>query len=327
MKGVYQRKKHLNNETISFADSFFNRLIAKRYSENVDNILVALEGNITPINVADGSIKSISMDSKKLFPDILAFSVETNDYLIIELKVKKQTEREAVTELYAYETELINHVPLIERSSIHKIIVSTKFESSLKHAVSDMILHGDSVICLKPVIENSNISGYFVVDAYEWTVVNYDLPRDLSKGIFNGVGLCFYKSMNYKKSISQKNVIHDMHLAVDLLRDIDNRAGGNGFTLIWKRDNKSGSSIEDTLTDYFVYLFAINPYLVYLREVYSRKDCLSKFICKHISDSDKLEDGAQEYKKSLERIKYSNFPHPKGVMHLENSILQTIKKA
>ena len=26
-------------------------------------------------------------------------------------------------------------------------------------------------------------------------------------------------------------------------------------------------------------------------------------------------------------IKISNFPHPKGVMHLENSILQTIKKA
>ncbi len=295
--------KRLDDETSAAGDSFFNRIIAKRYRENVDTILETFKGDITPINVEDGSIRSISMDPQKLLPDILALSVETNDYLIFELKVKKQTEREAVTELYAYETELINHVPLIERSSIHKIIVSTEFGSSLKHAVSDMILHGDSVICLEPVIEDSKITGYLIVDAYEWTVVNYELPLDLSKGIFNGVGLCFYKSTNYKKSISEKKVIQDMHLAVDLLRDIDNRAGGNGFSLIWKRENKSGSRIEDTLTDYFVYSFAINPYLVYLREVYSREDCLSKFICKHISDSDKLEDGAQEYKKSWERVK------------------------
>jgi hypothetical protein len=36
-----------------------------------------------------------------------------------------------------------------------------------------------------------------------------------------------------------------------------------------------------------------------------------------------LEDGCQ----LADTLIDSNFPHPKGVMHLENSILQTIKKA
>ena len=72
---------------------FFNRLMEHRYNNNVRIILESLEGDIEIINNEEGSIKSISLGDSTLYPDILAKSIQTNDYLIFELKIDANTER------------------------------------------------------------------------------------------------------------------------------------------------------------------------------------------------------------------------------------------
>lgn len=302
-KKIDKTADFLKKKTVSTGSGFiFDSMRLDIYQESVLNILDLLQGDLEVINLKDGKIKSIAMDSGKLYPDILAMGNESSRYYIIELKGNKKTEREALTELYAYEAEIMNHLPMLAKDSIVKIIIATDYYPTLCHAVTNSIFRGDLILCLKPEFHEGEIHRYIIEDVLEWTKVDYEPLTTDNRNIFEGVSICFYKNPSYSDDISEKEVIQDMKFASEFLGNIEGGNRGNGFCIVWKR-NASNNHIYDTITDFGITVFVINPYLLSIRDIFQRDDVLSEFIYANYYDRDWGETGNQLLNTSWEILR------------------------
>ena len=65
-------------------------------------------------------------------------------------KVGKKTEREAITEIFAYIFELRNHLPHLNNREISVVIIAEAFGTLLSHAVLQLLsFFSIRVMCLK----------------------------------------------------------------------------------------------------------------------------------------------------------------------------------
>ena len=281
---------------------FFDQLVYSKYREMEQNVLCALDDELELINIGDGknrAIGSISMDKNRLMPDILAIGVNSGEYYIFELKTSTQASRQALTELYAYEEELQNHFPTLGRRNIHKIIISTQFNSTLLHAVANAVFKGDSILCLMPVFGGDAVKKYVVHNALEWEPMN---STSLSKELMEGITWCFYQASDYKDVISEREVVQDMKFAVDYLKDVEGEHSGSGFCFVWKR-KRTGNKLFPTSTDYGVTLFDVNPYRTSVRHLARQKDSLSKYTMKNFGKHAYYEYSGLVLKKYTDKIR------------------------
>lgn len=94
--------------------------------------------------------ESISLDDRMLFPDLLIHNPGTQTLIIVEIKKSRQTERQALTELLAYEHEVRNHLPFLSDLNLCYVLVSTEFSTLLDHSISSLIAwESKQVLCLK----------------------------------------------------------------------------------------------------------------------------------------------------------------------------------
>lgn len=112
--------------------------------------------------------KNISLDkTERLFPDLLLFSPENSTFFIIEIKRDEQAERQAITELLAYEHELKNLFPFMSNIEVCFILIASDFNTLLSHSVSSLSLwQNKKVLPLK-------INGIENEDENEWSLSLY----------------------------------------------------------------------------------------------------------------------------------------------------------
>ena len=112
--------------------------------------------------------KNISLDkTERLFPDLLLFSPENSTFFIIEIKRDEQAERQAITELLAYEHELKNLFPFMSNIEVCFILIASDFNTLLSHSVSSLSLwQNKKILPLK-------INGIENEDENEWSLSLY----------------------------------------------------------------------------------------------------------------------------------------------------------
>ncbi len=110
-------------------------------------VLSSLQG----LQIISKNSKSISRTpGERLFADLLCSNVEGGRFIVVEVKSQKSTAREAVTELLAYEHEILNHVPFASSGEVLMVVVSREFSTLLDHAVTGLNTWTHrNVLCLK----------------------------------------------------------------------------------------------------------------------------------------------------------------------------------
>ena len=114
-----------------------NEIVSQKYISSVEKVmdLIACDGNI----IFDDGKKNISKKSQEgLHPDFVIYNEEDDAYVIIELKVSSNAERQAVTEVMAYQLEIRNYLPGLSNYNIPIVIISQDYRPLLKHAVASM---------------------------------------------------------------------------------------------------------------------------------------------------------------------------------------------
>jgi hypothetical protein len=75
--------------------------------------------------------------------------------IIVELKKSKQTERQAMTELLAYEHEVKNYFPFLSNLDLCFVLVSTEYSPLLEHSVAALTTwESKQILCLNPLCQH-----------------------------------------------------------------------------------------------------------------------------------------------------------------------------
>lgn len=123
-----------NSNNTDFVPNFsFDYLSRKKNIQASNNVLETLQFlEIISIDL------SVSLQKGEILrPDLVCYNPEKRVFVIFEIKRDKLTERQALTELYAYEQEIRNILPFIGNSEIQTVLISKDWDTLLEHAVSN----------------------------------------------------------------------------------------------------------------------------------------------------------------------------------------------
>ena len=133
-------------------DNFWPRLpvdyLARtRVAEAAEYVLCRLHS----LELVTHSRKSISLSAgETMYTDLLYCNTEQATFVLLELKIGAQTEREAVTELLAYEQEILNHCPFLSHDDLVFIVIGTEFRTTLDHSLAGIMTWSRRrVLCLR----------------------------------------------------------------------------------------------------------------------------------------------------------------------------------
>lgn len=242
-----------------------NDIISQRYISSVETVmdLVSCEGKI----ICDDGKKNISMNSSEtLRPDFVIYNEEDDAYIIVELKVSANAERQAVTEVMAYQLELRNYLPGLSNYNIPIVIISQDYRPLLKHAIFSMLMENQNVLCLS-VNEDALMNGRTeevleIVDCDTWSEIKWECRKDS----LVGYTLSFYKIG--EQSYSDKEMENIISMTTVLISTEAEKVNSNGFAIAWKFKNADGFDKESFyMTDYFVTYFCVDPYKNYVESV------------------------------------------------------------
>lgn len=270
-KQIISRLKETNFLDLISNKNLINKEISKLYKEDflfyfsIDYILYryyiescekALKNLEYPLIIINGeNIRNISLEeNERLYPDILLFNRDLNNYIIIELKRDKQTEREAITELLGYQFEIKNIFPLSGNNQTLLILIATDYSVLLQHSINGLLLNQQIVMCLKPIIKRNKFENFEIIIPDIWTNTNYPL---LNEEIFQGVTFCI--RMKNKDFITQE-LDTILNNSLDYLQSDGDLSGNTGFAIASIANPVL--KLEDGIADAFIYFFSLNPYKV-----------------------------------------------------------------
>ena len=116
----------------TFPIDYLSRLANLRAAKSV-------MGSLGGLTLVAKNTKNLSAaKGEQLFTDLLYCNEETSTFVVIEVKNQSGSVREAVTELLAYEHEILNHVPFSGSDDIKMVVVSREFSTLLDHAVTGL---------------------------------------------------------------------------------------------------------------------------------------------------------------------------------------------
>jgi hypothetical protein len=228
--------------------------------------------------ITGSTIKNISLDpNNRLFPDYTLFNPEQGTFLLLELKKDAQTEREAITELFAYALELKNHLPLIANSDIKLVIISAKFNALLEHAIS-LILLGTSfdILCLKVFGKHTDLQ-LELHFPNSWTDI---WQKSLPMESISTVSLIPYLNSKENSNLTYEQI---MLMTMDLIAFEGNRVNSNGFAVFWKSEPLPG------VDEFGITICQVNPFLFLAKSiengfVHNANQPLAKFILEKAKD-------------------------------------------
>lgn len=235
------------------------------------------------------SDKNISISKKEILrPDIVCINPENEKIIIIEIKNKIQTGREAITELLAYEHELKNTLPMVSNYDVCFVVVSPEWSTLMDHSVASAVAwSGRNILMLTADLTDNNLILRTRIPT-AWNITgNVYFPDEA----FPSVTVCLYEKDAYSPEFSKKQVNTDedeidnrLLTAIDVMVREGDKLGGHGFLLLWK----DCSSI--TLTRYNLTVCGVSPFEFYkamsLRDKASLNGHLSPAIDKYIIEND-----------------------------------------
>lgn len=224
-------------------------MLKYQYLQSARNVLEAINGELQVIT--GDVIKNISLNaSERLMPDFILVNESSGQIIIIELKRDSQSEREAITEILGYAQEVKNHLPFLSEYDLLYIIVSTNFDTLLKHSVSSLILNGTTnLLCLKPDVNNESCDfEVFIPDS--WTdICQSFIPPEA----FSSYTLVLYNEKNKWPSDKYEGLML-LETACELIARHADRTKSHGFCIAWENCYD-----RDNYSPYCITIFVLNP--------------------------------------------------------------------
>ncbi|MFS8050875.1 hypothetical protein [Rhizobium sp. BR 314] len=198
------------------------------YLTRVANLRAAQRvlGSLHSLELVSKSNRSISQEKgESLFVDLLYCTRATSQFVLFEIKNQKAPTREAVTELMAYEHEVLNHTPFSSANDIMMVIVSRDFPPLLEHAVTGLNTWSRRrVLCLR--FDDSGASPRLVVHIPKaWSAIG-------QKGLPSSGLVTAAISFEPKKDLNEEEVHDICSTAVALMVREAERTGGSGFAMV-----------------------------------------------------------------------------------------------
>lgn len=189
-----------------------------------------------------------------LRPDFLLYSIETESWVIVELKNIAGPTRQAATELSAYANAVKSYFPGISDGDVINVIISNEWPTLLKNYLFNEIYWlNRRIVCLKPVYVGSEIK-LKCIYPYEFT--NNHSQKLLSPNSFSGYQLCLYGNGIYSSGSIADLERHFEQIRSSFYRIVNrsSRLHSNGFAFLW-RDHRPGS-----VAAYSITIVDINPF-------------------------------------------------------------------
>lgn len=246
-----------------------------------------------------GELKIISTDRKSislqkgesLFPDLILHDVESGSLILVELKRGNKTEREALTELLAYEHEVKNHFPFLSHLDVCLIVVATDFKPLLDHSIAGAVTwNGKQILCLQATeqIEQNTTEPVVSLKVRIPSVWRSIGQKPIPPQSLVTMDLCLYHGQNDKdKSPDEQLLVSLADTAMHMIARDGDRFGSHGFVMLW--EDAIGSS--DGGRRFNLTVGMINPYHFFDEAVKTgflaaNQSPLGGYISKALSDVD-----------------------------------------
>jgi hypothetical protein len=238
--------------------------------------------------------------SQILKPDLILFNEEEYKLIIVEIKRSKETTRETITEIIAYESELKNMFPFLSNYEVNFCIISTEYPVLLDHSVSGLITwESKQILCLKIEFNEQDLKLKIHIPSVWTSIESITFPPNA----ISTFQIILYQKNNEDNLLDAESAIF---YAASLIAREGDRNNSHGFVLIWY----DCWNIEKTVASdikYHLVIGFINPY-VFLP------------FAKNIGITDVLQNPVSDYlTKRLEDISYlsSEKIYEKGIRYLE----------
>lgn len=239
--GLYNKIQDINlieSSAYEGADDFFIPSFPIDFLMRKKSILSAkyVSELLQSVEMVSSSNKSISLNkSERMFPDLLLCNVEKKVFIIVELKRSKQTSRETITELLAYEHEVRNHLPFLSTFDVCHLVISTDYPPLLDHSIANLVTwESKQIFCLKVNEDGADISlGVHLPQS--WTDIGQGLlpTNSISTAVLN------LEPIEGEEGNKQKymNVIDT---AVNIIVQNGNRSNSHGFVMLCDDARRDG---------------------------------------------------------------------------------------
>ncbi len=194
-----------------------------RIAEAAGHVLSRLH-SLEPVSKSTRSLSLAGGES--MYADLLYCSAEYATFVLLELKVGKQTPRQVVTELLAYEQEIMNHCPFLSQDDLVFVVIGTDFRTTIDHALAGMMTWSRrKILCLRADLNGDSVR-LRVHLPKAWSPVGQGI---LPAGAVATADLCFYP----KEDLTTEQIEMLAMTAMDLIVREADRTGTHGFVMLW----------------------------------------------------------------------------------------------
>lgn len=202
--------------------------------------------------------KNISINKQeRLYPDLLLFNAETATFIIVEIKRSDKAEREAITELLAYEHELQNLFPFMSKIEVCFVLISADYKPLLEHSIYSLILwQNRKVLSLKiEGIESTNNNDWklSIHIPNSWSLLS---TGHLKPNQINTIHLVLYDKDAYDDTIdikSKKDNLEILQRGLELIVKEGEKNNASGFVLLLE-------ATQSELANWEIVIGVLNPH-------------------------------------------------------------------
>lgn len=291
-------------------------LMREKCARSANYVLPLLEG--LELISADKNVSSEKSDTFR--PDIIAYNRQRHTFVVIEIKDDRKTEREALTELLAYEHELQNHLPLSGVFDIAYVLVSTVWSPLLQHSAAGVITWTNKQILCLEVAQHPWQLQVRLPDA--WTALaSVDLPDKALATLTIGV------NASSARSDDALGIPSILSAGLELLIGDAERSKTHGFALLCY-DERPESEFNWLIT-----IALINPQAFFnhaeQRERFSRSTPLRSFLSTLVKQAVPSQMSPRLRHLSLSAVELIRSHYPVEEIHFSDwlSTRQQLRKA
>ncbi|EDU0977616.1 hypothetical protein DBN05_004202 [Salmonella enterica subsp. enterica serovar Anderlecht] len=203
--------------------------VSKKLYDSYQHCIPAL--SLMEVISKDQNISSSKGDILK--PDIVAYSIEKESLVLIELKNISGPSREAGTELSAYAGELKGYLSHLSDGDIINVIISPVWPALLKHYVfNNIVWQNKNMICFEPAVVN----GEKVLKPLDIDVLlQAEIPASFSEEHLRGYHICLYDYTQYHEPRPQTK-LHDqlsvIKSSISQMVAEGEKANSHGFVIL-----------------------------------------------------------------------------------------------
>jgi hypothetical protein len=205
-------------------------------------------------SVVSTSASNISLDaaSETFYPDLLLIDESRGQVIIVELKKSRQTERQALTELLAYEHEVKNYLPFLSDLDLCFVLIATEFGPLLEHSVAALTTwESKQILCLKA--DPSAGMPLSIHVPGPWTAIGqHPLAENALPTLTVRLDV-----QNRDDSQQRDRLLKVLVPAVELIAREGDRVRSHGFAMLWG-DTWAGRVTE---SEFCITIGLLNPFV------------------------------------------------------------------